>query len=234
MKKKAVKKVKKIKPKKAKPAKLVKIVQTKKQVKAAQELERKAKLKEKAQKKPKGFVAAFLGLGSNVGDREEYIEQAVFLLSKTPGIKIGKRSSNYESEPEGVTNQPAFINAVLEIKTKLSPDELLGVCQDTENTLGREREVEWGPRAIDVDILFYDAEVISTDTLTIPHPLLHERIFVLEPLKEIAPNFMHPILEKDVSLLYEEKKLDLVEKYDDELPGFKNIKSGMYDDFERW
>lgn len=183
----------------------------------------------------KGVVLAYLGLGSNVGDREEYIEQAVFLLEKNPNIDVIKRSAIYETEAEGSGgNQPPFINAAVEIKTKLAPHKLLEVCNEIEATLGREREVEWGPRTIDIDVLMYGSEIVSDDKLQIPHPLMHERLFVLKPLKDIAPQVVHPVLEKSIESLYDERKAETGEKYDDELPGFKEIKGGGYDDYERW
>jgi 2-amino-4-hydroxy-6-hydroxymethyldihydropteridine diphosphokinase len=184
--------------------------------------------------KRKGVATVYLGLGSNVGDREEYIEQAVFLLEKNPNIEVIKRSTIYETEPEGGGQQPPFFNGALEIKTKLTPHKLLDLLQEIEATLGREREIEWGPRTIDIDILLYADEIVSDDKLQIPHPLMHERLFVLKPLKEIAPNLIHPILEKSIEALFEERKAELGEKYDDELPGFKEIKGGAYDDYERW
>ncbi len=190
--------------------------------------------KKKVKKVKKKEATAYLGLGSNVGDREEYIEQAIFLLGKTSGIKVLKKSSNYETEAEGVADQPPFLNAAACIETVLSPSKLLSAIQGIENTLGREREVEWGPRTIDIDILLYGDEIVSDDKLQIPHPLLHERLFALIPLNEIAPDTIHPALEKTISEIYEEKKLEGGEKYDDELPGFKEIKKGVYDDFERW
>lgn len=188
----------------------------------------------KAQLKKEGLHIVFLGLGSNVGDREEYIEQAIFLLGKTSGIRVVARSQNYDNEAEGVGDQPPFVNAVAEIETTLSPHKLLPAIQEIEATLGREREVEWGPRTIDLDILLYDDDIISDDKLQIPHPLLHERTFVLKPLAEVAPDAVHPTLERSIRELYEEKKLEAGEKYDDELPGFKEIKGGAVDDFERW
>lgn len=192
----------------------------------------KAPIKEMKMKK--GPHMAFLGLGSNVGDREEYIEQAIFLLSKTPGIKVVKKSTNYETEPEGNTDQPQFLNAAVQIKTILDPYKLLSVLHETENALGRERDVEWGPRTIDLDILLFDDMIISDDKLQVPHPLLHERLFVLKPLAEIAPNTMHPALGRSISEIFEERKNDVGEKYDDDLPGFKDIKKGVPDDYERW
>lgn len=187
-----------------------------------------------AELKKRHSITAYLALGSNVGDREEFIEQAITLLAQTLGIKVVKRSTNIETEPEGKTNQPPFINAAVEISTTLKPHELLDMCREIEHTLGREREVEWGPRPIDLDILLYGDQVVSEEDLTIPHPLMHERLFVLAPLKEIAPHAHHPVLEREVHELFDEKKMEAGEKYDDDLPGFKEIKRGVYDDFERW
>ena len=181
-----------------------------------------------------GLQTVYLGLGSNVGDREEYIEQAIFLLGKESGIKVVKKSTNCETEAEGVGDQPQFLNAAVEIKTSLSPQKLIEVTQGIEAALGREREVEWGPRTIDIDILLYGDEIVSDDKLQIPHALLHERLFVLKPLSDIAPEAVHPALEKTMLELYEEKKIEAGEKYDDELPGFKEIKGSVPDDFERW
>ncbi|MFH1825672.1 MAG: 2-amino-4-hydroxy-6-hydroxymethyldihydropteridine diphosphokinase [bacterium] len=217
--KKKVKKIKKAKKVKGKASRLA---------------QRQARSKIKKTKRRKGESLVYLGLGSNVGDREEYIEQAVFLLEKYPKIEVTKRSSNYETEAEGGKAQPLFINAVVEIRTKLSPEKVLDVCNEIEVTLGREREVEWGPRTMDIDILIFDKEIISDKKLQIPHPLMHERLFVLKPLREIAPNLPHPILEKSISSLYEERKADGNDKYDDDLPGFKEIKGATYDDYERW
>lgn len=220
---------KKKKAKKAKKSIRVKRVKKAKKLKAV----KKKKTREKKMRKG-SFNLVYLGLGSNVGDREEYIEQATFLLQKSPQIEIIKHSSNHETEAEGGGSQPPFINAVVEIKTKLSPHKLLDLCQEIEAALGREREIKWGPRTIDIDILLYGDEIISDDKLQVPHPLMHERLFVLKPLREIAPNVLHPVLEKSVEALYEERKADTGDKYDDELPGFKEIKGGAYDDYERW
>lgn len=221
------------------PKKKKKVVKAKKRKgkkkKVAIKVRRKGKATQRSKKRKKGSpVVAYLGLGSNVGDREEYIEQAVFLLEKNPKIEVLKRSSDYETEAEGGKPLPPFINAALQIRTTLEPHELLEVCQEIETALGREREVEWGPRTIDVDILLYGDEILSNDALQIPHPLLHERLFVLLPLKEIAPQVVHPVLEKSIASLYEGKKTEAGDKYDDELPGFREIKSGNIDDFERW
>jgi|GEM_PF-552839 len=201
---------------------------------AVKQAQVKAEGKEKFKLKPGEQVTAYLGLGSNVGDREEYIEQAITILKETPGIKVVRRASNYETMPEGNRSQPQFINSAVEIKTSLDPDKLLAACQAIEDTLGRERGIEWGPRTIDIDILLYKDVVMSEDDLSIPHPLLQERMFVLEPLNEIGARVMHPVLERTVAELFEEKKAEAAEKYDDELPGFREIKKGAVDDFERW
>jgi len=186
--------------------------------------------------KPGEYRTVYLSLGSNVGDREEYIEQAVTLLKETPGIKVVRRSSNFETQPEGKKNQPLFINCAVEITTNLSPQSLLDLMQGFEDTLGRDRSLEWGPRTIDIDILLYGNELISEDKLSIPHPLMHERIFVLEPLQEIAPNVIHPILERTIKELYHDKKAETVstDKYEEDLPGFREVKRGIADDYERW
>jgi 2-amino-4-hydroxy-6-hydroxymethyldihydropteridine diphosphokinase len=193
-----------------------------------------ANAKAKARRKKGGLSLVYLGLGSNVGEREEYIEQAIFLLGKVKGITVMKRAANFETEAEGVEDQPPFLNAAVEIETTLSPHKLLEATQEIETSLGRERGAEWGPRTIDIDILLYDDQIISEDKLQIPHPLLHERVFVLKPLMELAPDALHPTLEKTISELYEDIKSEGNSTYDDALPGFKEIKQGAPDDYERW
>jgi len=224
------------KKKKAKPKKKKIVSRKKKTGKKKKAAGRKVESKAAAKRrKKKGIAIAYLGLGSNVGDREEYIEQAVFLLEKNPKVEVMKRSSNIETEAEGGKgDQPSFLNSALEIKTKLNPYQLLDLCNEIEVALGREREIEWGPRPIDIDILLFEDEILSDDKLQIPHPLMHERLFVLKPLREIAPQVLHPVLEKSIESLYEEKKAEYGERYDDELPGFKEIKGGGTDDYERW
>ncbi|MEK7545160.1 MAG: 2-amino-4-hydroxy-6-hydroxymethyldihydropteridine diphosphokinase [Patescibacteria group bacterium] len=126
----------------------------------------------------------FLGLGSNLGDRKKYLEDALVLLEQY-GVKIVKRSSIVETDPVGLTDQPRFLNMVVEVSTKLSPEDLLKVCLDVENKLGRVRTVRFGPRTIDIDILLYGERKIETDFLRIPHPRMEERGFVMEALKEL-------------------------------------------------
>lgn len=132
---------------------------------------------------------AFLGLGSNLGDRLAQLAGALRALRAHPAVSIVHGSSVYESKPVGVTNQPDFLNLVVKIETTLSPPDLLAVCLRTEASLGRERRERWGPRTIDIDVLSYDSLSLSNADLTLPHPRMHERGFVLVPLGEIAPDF---------------------------------------------
>lgn len=149
---------------------------------------------------------AFLSLGSNKGDRLSVIQQAVNFLSADNSIEIAAASSFYETEPWGKKNQNWFVNAVIAVRTELSPVELLRVCQDIEARLGRKRESEehWGERPIDIDILFYDNLIFSNEILTIPHKFIHKRAFALVPMLEIKANYVHPVLNKTISELHEE------------------------------
>lgn len=142
-----------------------------------------------------------LSLGSNLGNREEHLIQAIALLKEHFGINIAGLSGVYESAPLQLQNQPRFLNCVVALKTALEPAALLQVCQGVEKRLGRIKKIRFGPRVIDLDILFYDQRVIRRLDLQIPHPRLHERRFVLEPLYEINPNWEHPVLKKSVQKL---------------------------------
>jgi len=137
----------------------------------------------------------YIGIGSNLGDREEHCLKAIRLFSEK-GILVTRRSSVYETEPWGVKDQPKFLNMAIEGETGLTPAGLLEVLKMTEDEVGRTKTYRWGPRVIDLDILLYDDLVISTPELTIPHPRMHEREFVLRPLAEIAPEKIHPMLKK--------------------------------------
>ena len=142
----------------------------------------------------------FLGLGSNVGHREEALEQALRGLAER-GFVIARTSSIWHTEPVGGPPQEWFLNSVVEGETPLLPRELLEACLHTERAMGRVRHERYGPRRIDIDILFYADERIEEPGLLVPHPRLAERRFVLEPLHEIAPRFVHPVLEVDVAEL---------------------------------
>ena len=136
-------------------------------------------------------VSAYLALGSNLGDRLETLGRAVDLLSASPGIEVVRSSRVYETEPVGPP-QPAFLNAVLEVRTDLEPRDLLDACRAVEEELGRVRDERWGPRTIDVDLLTYDERTVDEPDLTIPHPRMHERGFVLVPLRELDQDPMLP------------------------------------------
>lgn len=128
---------------------------------------------------------AYLSLGSNIGDRVENLKAAVGLLEEQTTVKVTGKSSFYTTAPVGYLEQADFVNIAIEIETALSPIELLKVCQDIEQTLKRVRLVHWGPRTIDVDILWYDGVEILTEELTLPHPRMHERGFVMIPISEL-------------------------------------------------
>ncbi|MFA5878749.1 MAG: 2-amino-4-hydroxy-6-hydroxymethyldihydropteridine diphosphokinase [Candidatus Margulisiibacteriota bacterium] len=143
-----------------------------------------------------------LGLGSNLGNRAENITKALKLLKANELITIKKISSFIETKAISEIKQPNFINAAVLIETILSPDELLDFTEEIEKIMGRKHKNNYLPRIIDIDILLYGQDIICFKNLTIPHPLMHERAFVLTPLKEISPNFIHPILQEPITSLY--------------------------------
>ena len=143
----------------------------------------------------------YLALGSNLGNRKENLEKAQDILSEK--VDILKCSKLYETDPVGYTKQGKFINGVIYVQTSLSPEDLLTFTQEVEQRLGRERSFQYAPRTIDIDILFFNSIVLSTENLEIPHPFLHERMFVLEPFMDINPMFIHPIFQKSIKELFE-------------------------------
>lgn len=150
----------------------------------------------------RGWTTVYLSLGSNMGDREQYIKNAVKALRDEPSIRHVRVSDLIETEPYGYTDQPAFLNAAVELQTLEDPERLLGICQKIEEEGKRERTIHWGPRTIDLDILLFGTEVVQTERLTIPHREMHKRRFVLEPLAQLAPWVQHPVLgERIVELL---------------------------------
>lgn len=147
---------------------------------------------------------AYLGLGANIGERHENLNRAIQLLDSGDNCEVTKQSSIYETAPYGKTDQPDFLNMVIEVKTDLEPIELLEFCLYVESQLGRVREEVWGPRVIDIDVLMYEDLEIDIDNLIVPHEEMHLRKFVLEPFNEIAPNAVHPTFNKTVKELLEE------------------------------
>jgi 2-amino-4-hydroxy-6-hydroxymethyldihydropteridine diphosphokinase len=137
----------------------------------------------------------YLGLGSNLGGREANLREALDRL-ESDGIRVIRRSSLYETEPQDLHDQPWFLNAVAEVETDLFPLQLLARIQNIEREMGRWRMTPKGPRNIDIDVLFYGRGVITTADFQVPHPRIAQRRFVLEPLSEIAPEFRHPLSGK--------------------------------------
>ena len=147
---------------------------------------------------------AYIGIGSNMGNKEENLKSAIKYVNDSENIEVTKESSFMLTKPWGYTDQDDFLNCVIEVETILEPEELMDVLLNIEEMLKRERIVRWGPRTIDLDILLYDDLITNNEKVIIPHPRMHEREFVLRPLNEIAPYFMHPVLNKRIYSLLEE------------------------------
>ena len=152
------------------------------------------------------MATVYIGIGSNLGNREDNIRTAVSYMGSIRGVMVRRCSPLHETEPEGGPPQGRFLNAAAELLTNLSPHDLLDELQEIEEQLGRVRTEHWGPRTIDLDILLYGDQTIFSDDLRVPHPLMHERAFVLEPLAEIAPQAVHPASGLTVDELW--KKLN--------------------------
>ena len=152
----------------------------------------------------------YLSLGTNLGNKEENLRTAMTLIEEQVGT-ITSQSALYASAPWGFDSENTFLNNAISVETSLTPEELLSTTQRIEHTLGRTHKSvdgQYNDRLIDIDILLYDDVVMHTPSLTLPHPLMHRRLFVLEPLSEIAPTMIHPLLQKEIATLYNELKAE--------------------------
>ena len=152
----------------------------------------------------RGWHTVYLSAGSNLGERQQFLRAAVRLLRECSEIRNLKVSKLMETAPYGYTEQPAFLNGAIELETLFTPQELLIVIHKIEAELGRERVIHWGPRTIDLDIVFYDDEIVAESELIIPHIDMQNRLFVLEPLYMLCPGKVHPVLHKTVAQLRQE------------------------------
>ncbi len=148
-------------------------------------------------------VIAYIGLGANLGDPRQQVAEAVRRLKETEEVEVVRVSACYLTPPLGPPGQPWYVNAAVQVKTRLTPDELMRVLIGIETAMGRMRGERWGPRLIDLDLLLYDGEVSAGPDLTVPHPEMHRRAFVLMPLADIAPEAWHPVLKKTMLELLE-------------------------------
>lgn len=149
----------------------------------------------------RGWHQAYIALGSNIGDKSAYLQNALKALDECHDCKILKVSEFIKTAPYGVTDQDEFLNGALLLRTLKTPEELLETLHEIEAGAGRERLVHWGPRTLDLDIIFFDDQIIDSENLQIPHIEMHKRDFVLEPLMQIAPHKRHPIFHKTVKEL---------------------------------
>lgn len=143
----------------------------------------------------------YLSLGSNIGNKRKNLLEAIRKIGELENTEVVKSSTILETEPFGYLEQDNFLNACLEVTTLMTAQEFLKEILQIELDMGRVREIKWGPRIIDIDILFYDKEIIEEDNLAVPHPWICEREFVLDPLSEIAPNYIHPLEKKTITML---------------------------------
>ena len=155
----------------------------------------------------RGWHQAYIGLGSNLGDKKGYLDKGIKRMEQEETIRVEKVSSYLETAPYGEVKQDNFLNGGVRIRTLKTPGELLCFLQDVEKEAGRERTLRWGPRTLDLDLWFYDDQIIDTEDLTVPHPDLQNRDFVLRPMMELAPYYRHPVFGKTIRQLWEEYEM---------------------------
>lgn len=156
---------------------------------------------------------AYIGIGSNLGDKERYIKRALEALDRSPGLRVKRAASLYRTAPLGYTEQDWFLNTVAEVETFLGPHELLYLLLSIEDDLERTRSIRWGPRTVDLDLLLYGGEKIDSGDLTVPHPRMGERAFVMVPLAELAPGLLIPGRGRAAELAEELSREQAVERY---------------------
>lgn len=144
-------------------------------------------------------MTAYVSLGANLGEPGRQLREAVDRLAREPGVRLAALSSLYRTDPVGPVPQPAYLNAAATVETSLPPRETLEALLRVERAMGRERRLRWGPRTIDLDLLLHGGAVVEEPGLSLPHPRMHERRFVLAPLAEIAPGAVHPVLGKTIA-----------------------------------
>lgn len=161
----------------------------------------------------------YIGIGSNLGDREENLDRALESVKRIEEAELTSVSSIYESEPMYLSAQPDYLNLAANLSTSLSPLNLLEALLSIENEMGRKRDLKYGPRVIDLDILFFGEQIVESEPLSIPHPLLYDRLFVLKPLSEIAGELICPVRQKTVSELLElSNDSSRISKYESKTP----------------
>lgn len=153
---------------------------------------------------PSASQTVYIGIGSNIGERLANCRQAIRRMDHIEGCRVGQTSRFYETEPVGAALQDWYVNGVIRMETTLDPYDLLSSLMSIESVMGRIRRQKWEPRIIDLDILLYGDSIIEGDSLTIPHPLMHQRRFVLQPMAELDPGRIHPVLRKSMADLLED------------------------------
>lgn len=150
------------------------------------------------------MTTAYIGIGSNLGDKLNNCLKSIEMIGQIPDTRVTAQSGFYRTKPVGVEGQDWYVNGVISLSTRLSAQDLLKKLLDIEQIMGRERKKKWDSRTIDLDILLYGQEVVEEEDLTVPHPLMHVRRFVLEPMVQLAPDLIHPVLGKNMAGLLED------------------------------